>query len=202
MLFLVADHVRGIACKVVDHVLGIFGLNDSVNRLQNEVNKLQQENEKLKEQVAKLDQVEQRLRETQSKLQDISVFQGKSVDTLVQQVREFKKIQERVKESLEAKVIQNLISVVLTADADRDFMIDPEEIDELKIRLKAIDGVDFSEKNFHKALVKSGFDPLSVNVRKGGFSIQAVLDVMKNLMDDSVPEKDNIFTIHTEEVLR
>ena len=94
--------------------------------------------------------------------------------------------------------MQNLISVVLTSDKDSDFVIDPEEIDHLKLRLKAIDGVDFSEENFKKALKMSGYDPDSVDVQKGGYNIKAVLDVMKNLLDDDVPEEDNIFTIKPE----
>ena len=55
-------------------------------------------------------------------------------------------------ESLEAKIMQNLISVIMTSDNDKDFLIDPEEVDALMLRLKKIDGVDFSEENFVKAV--------------------------------------------------
>ena len=49
--------------------------------------------------------------------------------------------------------------LVLTSDVDSDFIIDPEEIDMLKMHLMAIDGVDFSEENFKKALKRSWYDP-------------------------------------------
>ena len=107
-----------------------------------------------------------------------------------------------VKENLEAKVIQNLISVVMRSDNDKDFVIDPEEVDALILRLKNIDGVDFSEENFQKALEKAGYDPTKVDVKKGGYSIQAVIEVIKNLMDDEVPAEDNIFTIQPEKLLK
>lgn len=141
------------------------------------------------------------LKEAEVKLAELSVLQGRNVDELVEQVREFKKIQVQVKESLEAKVIQNLISVVLKSDQDADFIIDPEEIAGLKLRLNTIDGVDFSEENFNKALQRSGYDPNNVDVQAGGFNIKIVLDVMKNLLDDDVPEEDNIFTINPDQVI-
>lgn len=88
--------------------------------------------------------------------------------------------------------MQNIISVVFSADSDGDFKINPHEVDTLKLRLKTIDGVDFSEENFEKAMKKASSD---------GHDIQALLEVMKNLYDDEVPAEDNIFTIKTEEVM-
>lgn len=90
---------------------------------------------------------------------------------------------------------------MLKSDQDADFIIDPEEIAGLKLRLDTIDGVDFSEENFNKALQRSGYDPNSVDVKAGGFNIKVVLDVMKNLLDDDVPEEDNIFTIKPDKLI-
>jgi hypothetical protein len=135
------------------------------------------------------------LQEVENKLSDLSVLQGQSVDELVEQVREYKEISEKVEENVKSQIVQNLISVIFTADRDRDFIIDPEEVDGLKQRLTLIDGVDFSEENFNKALVTAGHDPTQIDVKKGGYSIQAVIKVLRNLMDNDVPEEDNIFTI-------
>ena len=54
---------------------------------------------------------------------------------------------------------------------------------------------------FNKALQRSGYDPSNVDVKAGGFNIKVVLDVMKNLLDDDVPEEDNIFTIDPDRVI-
>ena len=202
MWIVLADHARGVVCLVFDRLCALFGLNETLNRLRAEVNDLSRQNAQLALQNDRLALVQEQLAATQAQLGELSVLQGQSVDTLVAQVREFREIQQQMATSLEAKVIQNLISVVLTADFDNDFIIDPEEIDHLQLRLQTIEGVDFSEHNFRKALTKSGYDPDSFNdVRKGGFSIKAVLEVIKNLMDDSIPEEDNIFTIHSEDLL-
>ena len=98
--------------------------------------------------------------------------------------------------------MQNLISVIMTSDSDKDFLIDPEEVDTLMLRLKKIDGVDFSEENFAKAVKKAGYDPEKVKASKDGYPILAVIEVMKNLFDDDVPEEENIFTIKTDEVMK
>jgi len=195
---MLADHARGVACMVLDHLSAMFGLNQTLNKLRHQVNELSRQNAILAGQVDQLETVQQRLAETESKLRQLSVLHGQSVDVLVAQVQEFRKIQAKMEDNLQAKVIQNLISVVLTADLDQDFLIDPEEIDHLEFRLKCIDGVDFSETNFRKALAESG--PNTINVREGGFSIKAVLAVIKNLMDESVPEDENIFNLHPEKL--
>ena len=140
-----------------------------------------------------------RLKETEAKLEEISILQGVSVDTLVAQVKEFKEVQADMKESLQTKVLQNLIGVVITADKDKDFVIDPEEVDGLVVRLKSMDGVDFSEENFNKAVTKSGYDPSDAT--KGGYSINVVIEVMRNLLDDDVPDEDNIFTLKTDTII-
>lgn len=89
----------------------------------------------------------------------------------------------------------------MRSDNDRDFVIDPEEVDALTVRLKNIDGVDFSEANFHKALKKAGYDPATVDVKQGGYSVQAVIEVIKNLLDDDVADEDNIFIIKPEKLI-
>lgn len=186
---------------IFDKICTSLSLHKTINELRAEVNKVQRANKELRGENDRLQENTTKLREVENELEELSILQGQSVDVLLKQVREFKEIQENVKEHLEAKVIQNLISVVMHSDDDKDFVIDPEEIDGLILRLKAIDGVDFSEENFAKALRRSGYDPGSVNVKEGGYNIKVVLEVMKNLVDDDVPEKDCIFSIKTDRVL-
>lgn len=201
MWLILADHARGVVCTVLDRLAALLGLNQTINRLRSEVNELSRQNAQLSHQVEQLDSVQQKLEATEAQLRELSVLQDQSVDEMAAQVREFREIQQQMDDHLRAKVMQNLISVVLTADFDNDFVIDPEEIDHLELRLKTMDGVDFSPANFRKALVQSGYDPDQIDVRRGGFGVQAVLAVIRNLMDDSVPEQDNIFTIHAENLL-
>jgi DNA repair exonuclease SbcCD ATPase subunit len=167
----------------------------TLKEIRQEVNTLSLENEKLKTQNTELEKNTKKLQEVEKQLSDLSVLQGQSVDELVKQVREYREISEKMEENVKSQIVQNIISVIFTADQDRDFTIDAEEVDGLKNRLTSIDGVDFSEENFYKALVKAGYDPSKIDIKKGGYSIQAVVEVLRNLMESDVPEEDNIFTI-------
>jgi predicted nuclease with TOPRIM domain len=167
----------------------------ALNHIREEVNELKAENEKLKQQNEKLAESEKKLREVEQQLYHLSVLQGKSVDELTKQVEEYKKVSKQMEENLKSNIIQNLVNVIFTADCDRDYVIDPEEVANLKLRLGTIDGVDFSEDNFNKALTKAGYDPSKVDIHSGGYSINAVIEVLRNLMDDGVPAEENIFVI-------
>ena len=79
-------------------------------------------------------------------------------DKLVKQVNEYKKIQEDIKVDLRSKIQQTLLSVFMRSDSDEDFIIDPEEVDRLVMRLKNIPGVSFNEAKFRKFLKKEGGD--------------------------------------------
>ena len=160
----------------------------TLNDIREEVNVLAAENDELKKQNTELEENTKKLQVVEKQLEELAILQGKSVDELSLQVREYREIQEKVEENVKAQIIQNLISVIFTADNDRDFLIDDTEIDGLKYRLGAIEGADFSEENFSKALIKADCD-------KGTCSIQVVIEVLRNLNDQDCPEEESIFMI-------
>lgn len=81
-----------------------------------------------------------------------------SSDKLVKQVNEYKQIQEDIKADLRGKIQQTLLNVFMRSDKDENFIIDPEEVDRLILRLKNIPSVEFDETRFRKALQKEGGD--------------------------------------------
>ena len=74
-------------------------LHRTLNEVREEVNRLEKENDKLKVQNERLEENTKKLKEVEGKLEEISILQGQNVDVLVEQVREFKSIQEQVKVS-------------------------------------------------------------------------------------------------------
>ena len=160
----------------------------TLNEMREEVNRFAAENEKLKKHNDELEENTKKLQVVEKQLEDLAVLQGESVDELSKQVREYREIQEKIEGNVKKQIIQNLISVIFTADNDRDFLIDDTEIDGLKYRLGAIEGADFSEENFSKALIKADCD-------KGTCSIQVVIEVLRNLNDQDCPEEESIFMI-------
>lgn len=139
------------------------------------------------------------LQQVEANLKEISKVQGQSVDTLMKQMEEYRKIQQKVQESLEAKIIQNLIDVVIRSDNDQDCIIGADEIDGLFRRLEAIQGVDFSPQNFQRAIERAGYR--YQDIQQGGINLSAVIAVVKNLLDDTVPQNENIFTIDPQRLL-
>ena len=91
--------------------------------------------------------------------------------------------------------------VVIQADNDRDFMIDKDKIDNLLMQLKSIEGVDFSESNFCRAIAKAGYDVDKLLEGDKGLDLEIVLAVTKNLMDDWVPHCNSIFYIEPQKLL-
>ena len=141
------------------------------------------------------------LKEVEANIAALTEVQGQSIDTFMKQMDEYRKLQTKIQESLQAKIIQNLIEVVFISDNDKDFVIGKSEVDGLLHRLKSIEGVNFSEANFKRAIEKAGFDFDTVMKEQGGFDLTAVIHVVENLLDDNVPEKDNIFQIDTQQLL-
>jgi hypothetical protein len=97
----------------------------------------------------------------------------------VKQVNEYKLLQADIKTDLRSKVQQTLMTVFMRSDQDEDFVIDPEEVDRLVLRLKNIPGVEFDEKKFRKVLNKEGGDIMKFADRHFG--------------DDVALDKDRIF---------
>jgi hypothetical protein len=168
-------------------------------KLRNQVNAFQMENTRLVMENHKLAQCAKRLKEVEHDLRQLAQWEGKNVQTLMEQVEEYRRIQQNVAISLKAKVIQNLMEVVIRSDDDDDFIIDKNEVDGLLTRLKHMDGVDFSEANFHKAISKAGYNVEEVLSEQGGFDLKAVMNVVRNLLDDKA--EDKVFVVHTNELL-
>ena len=170
-------------------------------KLRAEVNTFQAHNASLQKENETLAQSAKRLKELEKDLNTLTSVQGQNLNVMLKQIEEYKIIQDQIQESLQAKVIQNLITVVIRSDDDQDFVIDKNEVDGLLTKLKTIDGVNFSESNFKKAIAHAGYNVNDVLEQRGGFRLEAVLDVVKNLLDDKVPKEQNIFTLEPEQLL-
>jgi hypothetical protein len=115
-----------------------------------------------------------------------------NVHRLVEMVQEMRELQEQIKKNLERSVVQQVVSVVVQSDANRDFCLGPAELEILVLRLKAIKGIEFDETNFQKALSQD---------EDGIIHLAEIMNVLRNLLDDSVPEQDNIFHLKPQAIL-
>ena len=127
-------------------------------------------------------------------LEAVAISAQTNVNRLVDIVKENGILQAQIKEKLEKQVIQNVMSVVVQVDVNRDFSLGPQELEMLVLRLKNMPGIKFDEPNFRKACGRASAD--------GTTTLAEIMQILRNLKDDSVAEEDNIFHLQPKELLK
>jgi hypothetical protein len=83
--------------------------------------------------------------------------------------------------NLKGTVMQNLLSVVMASDQDKDMLVDQEEVDTLIKRIEGIGGVTVKEDKFRAAFA--------------GNSVSSLMNIVSNLLRDDVKPEDQIFIL-------
>lgn len=157
-------------------------LKETKKALQEQVNQFERSNQRLTTQIDNMTDSVNHLEEIEQALQVITVAQGQSIETFRKQVHEAKVILARMQQNHRAAVLQNLLTVVFRSDANGDNMIGPEETEELLRNIQnATPNVRIKEDLFRKAVLNQ---PLA-----------AVIKVVENLLDDTVPKEQQIFEV-------
>lgn len=73
---------------------------------------------------------------------------------------------------MKSTVLQNIISVVLRSDLDKNMMMDDDEIDFLFEKLEIYDNVEIDELALKKRIIE------------GGRSLNAVMSLIRDIMND------------------
>lgn len=118
----------------------------------------------------------------QNTLEAVRAAEGQSLDELSRQLETSKEILDKMEDNLMAGVLQNLITVVLGCDRDGDLMLSDGEIDALIVKMEGVHGIDLKQDLLRRKLVEQGR------------SLNAVLSVCKNVLDNDVPADENIFS--------
>lgn len=161
----------------------IIALKETHEAVKREVDRLQAENLRLNETVGELSDTIDKLEDVEQALDVITQTQGQSVAAFAEQVKENRDILGQMQSNLKANVLQNLLQVVIRSDKDENMTIEEHEIGDLINRITGINGVEVNEERFRDAITSSGG------------SLQCVMDIIRNLMDDNVTEGEEIFII-------
>jgi len=159
----------------------IKALQETHEAIQVEVDRLHAENERLSTSIEELSATVGRLEDVQLALDTISKTEGKSISVFSEQVEKNKEILKNMKANLKGTVMQNLLSVVMASDKDKDMVVDKEEIDTLMKRIEGIGGVQVREDKFRAAFA--------------GNSVSSLMNIVSNLLRDDVKPEDQIFVI-------
>merc|ERR1712038_972857 len=133
--------------------------------------------------VAELGETVDELEHVEQCLDVITQTQGQSVDAFAEQVAENREILARMQKNLKANILQNLLSVVIRSDGDGSMTIEEDEIDGLIKRIRDINGVLIDDNLFRKAVLENGG------------SLQAVMDVVKDLIAGNNDSESEIIKI-------
>ncbi len=147
------------------------------------MNRLGKENTRLRATVDDLSLTVDRLEDVEQALDVITQTQGQSIEAFEAQVNDNRNILSKMQSNLKANVLQNLLQVVIRSDNDDNMTIEEHEVSGLINRIKGINGVEVNETLFRDAITKCGG------------SLQCVMDIIRNLMDDDIPKENEIFII-------
>jgi len=161
----------------------VVALQETHKALSEQVDRLGKENTRLHETVVELSATVDRLEDVEQALDVITQTQGQSVAAFEEQVKDNRDILLRMQSNLKANILQNLLQVVIRSDNDASLTIEEHEIGDLIKRFKGINGVEINEDRFRSVIMSSGG------------SLQCVMDIIRNLIDDKVPAGDEIFII-------
>jgi len=137
----------------------------------------------LQSSVGQLEQSVENLKDLEDTLETIKKSETKSLDVLEKQVAQQREILNSMEGNLKATIMQNLVSTVLASDKDGDKMLCDEEIDLLINKIENLYDVELQEDKFKMTIIGAGR------------SLNAVMEVGRNLMDDSTPPEDRIFNL-------
>lgn len=128
----------------------------------------------------------------EKKLTALATKRGTQVDKLVQTVHENGQLLQKIKATLEASVMNQLISSIVLTDQDRDFCLSSDEVQELTVTLSCLPGVNFDQVAFNSFIHTHG----------GQLTLDDVLKIIHQLKDDTVQPTDKVFTFDPKNVLK
>lgn len=154
-------------------------MKETHEAIQAEVNRLHQENERLSKNIGELTESVDRLEDVSLALDAITQTQGQSIGDFEKQVEENRNILKSMKTNLKSSVLQNLLSVIMSSDADKNMIVDDEEVEVLIRRIESIGGVEVHDDRFRAAF--------------SGKSVSSLMSVIQNLLRDDIPAEEKIF---------
>mmetsp|Transcript_36994 Transcript_36994/g.54321 ORF Transcript_36994/g.54321 Transcript_36994/m.54321 type:complete len:339 (-) Transcript_36994:231-1247(-) len=153
-----------------------------INFLRLQVNRTKEENAKL---TIHIDNMKHEVEQTailEKKLANVTVRQGRSVESFVGMVKENGRYLKEMKKICKSRALQILITLVLNSDTERNFSLNEKATQILLLRLKQIEYIHFDEEKIRKDL---GTRP----------SVSHALYVVKNIVREDLKEDQAVFSL-------
>uniref|UniRef100_A0A7S1ZD06 Uncharacterized protein n=1 Tax=Ditylum brightwellii TaxID=49249 RepID=A0A7S1ZD06_9STRA len=165
--------------RKIAEVKALKEVNEAMER---ELGQYKEQNERLHKTVGELEGSVKNLQELEQTLKEIKMMESSTLDELEVQLQEQKEIEDQLEDNLVAEICQNVISICLAVDKDGDMNLSDDEIALLIAKIQSIGGVAVDEEKFKALIIENGR------------SMTAVMEVLRNLLDDQLDQDQNIFT--------
>jgi hypothetical protein len=162
---------------------GLPTFREAHNQLRSSIHVLHRANEGLAGTVDRLTQHTVHLQHVETDLDAAARKSGAQVDRLLEIVNANGELQKKIRKGLQNQVIQQIMTAVLSTDKDRNFIMGPNEVAELTVRLEHLPGVVFNKPAF---LARIASD-------KGDLTLTDVLDMVRTMDQDLVDKETAIF---------
>merc|ERR1711957_437661 len=134
--------------------MGTF--RSALNGIREEQGRLTEQNDVLSGEIDDLQSEVDRMKDVEQALRQLADTQGSQLNELMELIKENKEINEGLRAVLKAKVLEEVISLVLDIDNDGSFTIQDKEIDRLVIGMNLIEEMTFNEQVFRKQVMSCG----------------------------------------------
>lgn len=126
---------------------------NALNGIREEQGRLTDQNDILSGEIDELESEVDRAKDVEQALVQLADTQGSQLNELMELIAENKKINEGLRAVLKAKVLEEVISLVMDIDNDGSFTIEDKEIDRLVIGMHLIEVMTFNEQVFRKQVL-------------------------------------------------
>ena len=139
--------------KVQLSVLGT--LREQQNELRTQINSFNQMNDELTKSIASIEDETEKIEQVNTELQVFAKSSGTTSDRLVELCNEQHDVYVEMQNHLQAKVLQQIITITLQSDTNQNYIVSENEVNVLIERLQQIPGVLFRVDRFRNILQQS-----------------------------------------------
>ena len=123
------------------------------------------------------------LEHVQADLEKAAAKSGGQVDRLLELIELNSELQTKMRSKLQNQVVQQIMSAILHTDRDRNFVLEPAEVDMLITRLDHLPGVQFHADRFRNKIASD----------QGDLTLEDVIKIARSLDDELVNKEEAIF---------
>jgi regulator of replication initiation timing len=148
-------------------------LREQQNELRTQINTLNQTNDELTKSVTSISDETTKVEQVNQELQTIATTAGTTTDRLVQLYKEQNEIQKEIYKNLQAKILEQIITILLQTDSNHNNIVSDNEVTILMERFKQLSGIVFNERTFRSILNQS--EP------KGSITVTDICTIVRNI---------------------